>query len=307
MRISNNSIIYNFLNSLNKSMERQNDIQEQLSDGRAIHRPSDDPVKVIRSLKFHTELDMNEQFTQNVKDARSWMETTDGALSQLDEIMIRAKELTIKAIGPNPTEATQAVSAEIDGLINSAVDIANTQIGNRYIFAGQNDSVQPFKRQTSPTESVVYMGDNNKISMPVKQGLADPTKDGVNLTGNEVFGPIAADGTAKIFQDLIDLKNHLLASPVDTDAVEEDLGKIDANHTGIVNAQTKLGTRSATYEMAENMLQADNVTITGNVAANEDLDLARAIIDYKNSENVYRAALSVGARIMPLSLVDFLH
>lgn len=307
MRISNNSIIYNFLNSLNKSQERQNSIQEQLSDGKAIHRPSDDPVKTIRSLKFNTELDMNEQFTQNVKDARSWMETTDGALSQLNEIMIRAKELTIKAVGPNPTEATQAISAEIDGLINAGVDIANTQIGNRYIFAGQNDAMQPFKRQTSPTEAVIYSGDNYKISMPIKQGLADPTKDGINLTGGEAFGPINTDGSAQIFTDLINLKNHLLASPVDTDAIEADLGKIDTNHTAIIKARTVLGTRSANYEMAENMLGADNVTITGNVAANEDIDLSRAIIDYKNSENVYRTALSVGARIMPPSLVDFLR
>jgi flagellar hook-associated protein 3 FlgL len=299
--------MYNFLNSLNKSLERQNEIQEQLSDGRVIHRPSDDPVKVIRSLKFHTDLDMNEQFTQNVKDARSWMETTDGALKGMDDIIIKVKELTIQAIAPNPTESKEAIASEIDGLINQAVDLANTKMGNRYIFAGQKDDQQPFTRSTTLPDQVIYSGDNNIISMPIKQGLADPTKDGVNLTGGEVFGPVANDGTAKVFSDLIKLKNDILNDTSDHAAVQADLDTLDKNHSYILTAQTKLGTRSANYEMAENMLDANNITITGNVAANEDLDLARAIIDFKNSENVYRTALSVGARIMPPSLVDFLR
>lgn len=311
MRISNNSIMYNFLNSLNKSLERQNEIQEQLSDGKVIHRPSDDPVKVIRSLKFNTELNMNEQFTQNVKDARSWMDTSDGAISGMNDVLIRAKELTIQAIGPNPPESMEAIASEIDGLVNQALDLANTKIGNRYIFAGQNDSVQPFARQGEGTaaDTVVYSGDNNKILMPIKQGLADPARDSVNLTGGEVFGPISGDGksTAKIFTDLIKLKNDLLNDTGDHAALENDLQTIDDNHSYLLKAQTTLGARSANYEMAENMLEDNSVTITGNLSANEDIDLAKTIIDFKNSENVYRTALSVGARIMPPSLADFLN
>ena len=180
-------------------------------------------------------------------------------------------------------------------------------MGNRYIFAGQNDSVKPFTLQTTPTEAVVYSGDNNKISMPIKKGLVDPTKDGVNLTGGEVFGPINADGSAQIFNDLIKLKNDLATSPVDNSALDADLAKIDSNHDYILKAQTTLGARSATYTMAQNMLDDNSVTITDNLSANEDIDIARTIIDLKNSENVYRAALSVGARIMPPSLVDFLN
>lgn len=307
MRISNNSIIYNFLNSLNKSLERQNEVQEQLSDGKAIHRPSDDPIKTIRSMKFNTDLSMNEQFVQNAKDAQSWMETTDGALKGLDDIVIRAKELTIQANMPNPPVSMEAISKEINGLIDQAFSIGNTQMGNRYIFAGQNDGKQPFIRQTTPTEAIIYTGDNNKISMPIKKGLADPSTDSVNLTGGEVFGPIAADGSAKIFNDLIKLKNDLVASPTDHTALDADLANIDSNHDYILKAQTALGARSATYTMAKNMLDDNSITITDNVASNEDIDISRAIIDFKNSENVYRTALSVGARIMPPSLADFLN
>ena len=61
MRISNNMMTNNYLYSLNNALERQTKIQEQLDDGKAIHRPSDDPIKSIRALRFHTNLGMNEQ------------------------------------------------------------------------------------------------------------------------------------------------------------------------------------------------------------------------------------------------------
>ncbi|MPM21313.1 hypothetical protein SDC9_67757 [bioreactor metagenome] len=60
------------------------------------------------------------------------------------------------------------------------------------------------------------------------------------------------------------------------------------------------------YEMAQSMMEDDYTTITGDISANEDLDIPKAIIDFKTSENVYKMALSVGASIMPPSLVDFL-
>ncbi|SDF79564.1 flagellar hook-associated protein FlgL [Sporolituus thermophilus] len=331
MRITNNIITYNFLNSLNKALERQNEIQEQLADGKAVHRPSDDPIKTIRSLRFNTNLAMNEQFTQNVKDAMSWLETTDGALSDLSSIVIRAKELVVRAVGPNPTEAFQAIAQEINGLIDHAVQVGNTKIGDRYIFAGQKDKTTPFERRMvdpDPSvagdeyEAVVYSGDTNAISMRIYPGNVQPQQDAVNVTGEDVFGlkSVTENGQtiyiAKAFDQLLKIKAELekpnpdlkwLSGEIVPPATEaEGLAWIDDIHNQILRAQTKIGTRMSMYEMAQNMLEQDNVTITGDISANEDLDMPKAIIDFKTSENVYRSALAVGARIMPASLVDFL-
>ena len=422
MRITNNMIVNSYLTSFNSAMERQNKLQEQLSDGKQIHRASDDPVRAVRSLKYNTNLAENEQFTQNVKDAVSWMETTDSAISELNSIMIRARELVVNADGSKPAEALQALGKELDGLIDAAVTIGNTQIGDRYLFAGQMDKTLPLTRQTiknaagESVEVVVYNGDNNKISMPVKTGLVDPSQDSVNLTGVEAFGPAetmtdATTGntvtTLKTLNDLIKVKNELLKTSsitqsnanggtatvggtytgtetnvvVRIDAVDGATGKVtDAyfstnggtdwtqavadtstdpttftlaglgvttqiatkvanatnntysfripyssaapdttwlgstglatvadGHDYIIQAQTGIGARSTAYEMISNMLLANNTTITDNLSANEDLDIPKAIIDFKNSENVYNAALAIGSKIMPQSLVDFLR
>lgn len=148
MRITENMMTFNYLNSLNKALERQSTLQEQLSDGKAIHRPSDDPIKTIRSLRFNTNLSMNQQYTQNVKDAQSWMESTDSAMSDVSSVMIRIQELTVKAGGTNNDISYKALATEIDGIINHLVQVGNTQVGDRYIFSGQKDKTQSFERKT---------------------------------------------------------------------------------------------------------------------------------------------------------------
>lgn len=299
MRISNNMIVKSYLNNLNSEMARQNEIQEKLSDGKQLHRPSDDPIKVARALRFRTNLASNEQFNQNVKDALSWMNTTDGVMSDMSSMMIRAKELTIKSVSANDATAFQAIAGELDGLINHMVNISNTKIGDRYIFSGQADKIEPFSRNG---DTFTYLGDNNKISMIIKPGEVTPTQDSINITGMELFGP-----TQDTLTHLVAIKNELLKNPPDLDWLSKiGLDYIQKDHDKLLTQQTQLGSRMAMYEMADNMMGEDNINITQNLSDNEDLDIAKAIIDFKTSENVYRTALSVGARIMPPSLVDFL-
>lgn len=320
MRISNNMMTNNYLYSLNNALERQTKIQEQLADGKAIHRPSDDPIKAIRALRFNSNLGMNEQYTQNVKDATSWMETTDGALQDISSITIRAKELVIQAIAPNTSDGFEAIGKEIDGIISQLVQVGNTKLGDRYVFAGQKDKTEPFQVIKDATSGlvarVVYQGDANKISMPLQPGLADPSKDSVNLTGTELFGPVVtlppgdpnAGDSITFLNDLIAVRDQLLTGNPDlTYLSNTGLDNIDAGKDTILRSHTTLGARMATYEMTQSLLEGQNIIITGDVANNEDVDVSRTLIDFTTSENVYKAALAIGARIMPPSLVDFLR
>ncbi len=301
MRVSNNNMTYGFLTSLNKSQQRQAQLNEQLSDGKAIHRPSDDPIRTIRSLRFQANYGQNEQFTQQVKDAQSWMDTTDSAIQNLDSLVVRAKELAIRAVGPNPDIAFEAAAEEIDGLINAAVDIGNTKLGNRYVFAGQMDTTQPFTRNADGT--VTFSGDNNPVSVRIAAGAVSPDNDAINVTASSLFGP-----SMELFNQLNDLKNQLATGNPDLTAISgTGIASIDANHDRLLKAHAELGARMSNYEMMQNMLEGNGLTITADLAAAQDLDVPRAIIDFKTNETIYRTALSVGARIMPPSLADFLN
>jgi flagellar hook-associated protein 3 FlgL len=432
MRITNNMIAYNFLDGVNKSLEKQNSLQEQLSDGIAIHRPSDDPLKTVRSMYYTTSGAMNDQYTTNVKDAQSWMDQTDSALNDLGSIGQRIKDLAVGADGSKPQDALAAIGTEINSLIDAAVNIGNTKIGDRYIFAGQQDNIQPFTRvqdstTTPPTDMVTYSGDNNKILMRIQSGAQSVSQDSVNLTGNEVFGPMTSatingknTSVSSMFNSLIAIKNELLSgggiiaqsnnkggaaavsgtytpSVAGQDTYQDFVVKVGTVSAGVVTAakystdggqtykdavpvtavppvpgeftlsngaqivinpslataaneinatgdtysfhfplgsrgttninwisntalaqvdqinssmlqqRTQLGARASTYQLQQTMLESNATTIAGDLSGSRDLDVSKAIVDFKTAQTVYQTALSVGAKIMPTSLADFLH
>jgi len=84
------------------------------------------------------------------------------------------------------------------------------------------------------------------------------------------------------------------------------MANIDKDTDRILLADTQIGSRQASYQMSVNMMANQNTTITQNLSDNDDIDIAKTTIDYKNLQNVYQAALSVGAQIIPMSLANFL-
>lgn len=247
-RITDSMMNYGFLSGMNKSLNQQYALQEQMSDGKRVHRPSDDPVRVIRSLQYNSALAQNEQFTNNVKDASSWMELTDKSVGDLSSIMIAAKSLVVRAIEPSPDIGYAAAAKELDGLIDEAVRIANTQLGDRYIFSGQMDKTQPFERvqladpkglSNLTVDTVVYYGDQQKISMVTQVGAAKASRDGINQNGVDVFGRSGelvtqyGQATTDVFNSLIRIKEELqkLGTVSQTNATGGTLD-VDGEYTG---------------------------------------------------------------------------
>lgn len=247
-RITDSMMNYGFMSGMNKSLNTQYKLMEQTSDGKRIHRPSDDPIRVIRSLQYSTAIVQNEQFSANVKDATSWMEITDQAVGDLSEIMSQAKSLVVRAIAPSADITYEAAATQLDGLINEAVSIANTKIGDRYVFGGQMDSTQPFERvqladpkglSNLTVDTVVYYGDDKKISMVTQAGGINTARDGINLTGVDLFGRSASTGTqygqatTDVFNQLIRIKEELQkkSTVTATNSLSGEL-QVDGGYTG---------------------------------------------------------------------------
>ena len=144
MRVSSDMMTANYLQQLNRSYAKQSALMEQ-SDGNSLHRPSDDPVNYTKTMTFKNSLVENTQYTDNVKSATSWMTTSDGALTNMANVIKTAIEKTTAAAnGTNRTVDLQAASAEVKGLIEQVVTTGNTQVGTRYVFSGQKDTTSPF-------------------------------------------------------------------------------------------------------------------------------------------------------------------
>ena len=144
IRVSSNQMIYNYKKQLNDANARQDKLLEQ-GDGSKLHRPSDDSVAYTKYLRYDTSQQENEQYQENVSTGVSWMKASDAALVSMTDIQTTFKEKTVAAAnGDKTNEDMAAIGKEMEAEIQELVSLGNTQQGDRYLFAGQKDTTQPF-------------------------------------------------------------------------------------------------------------------------------------------------------------------
>jgi len=320
MRVTNNMMSTQFLSGYQTSLSRMSDIQEKIAASKNINRPSDNPVGAARSLQFTAATSANELFTQNANDAISWMKTSDTNLSAIVTTVTNIKTAVSSAISANPTSSYDAIAKQVDQMMNELVLAGNAQVGGRYVFSGQSDSVEPFTRDET-TGVVTYNGTYNgqsgvatagTITMQIVPGDINTSRDKINLDGSEVFGAIdTTTGVPKIFQDLLTIKQHLEdiqtgANGVTADTLSSDLGTLDTDSDYIISAQTTVGARQKSYQTILERLAVDATTIDTDATNNDGFNVAKASIESQLAQNAYNTLLSVGANVLPKSLADYL-
>ncbi|QGP92806.1 Flagellar hook-associated protein 3 [Neomoorella glycerini] len=310
MRVTNRMLNNNVIRNINRNLEIMSRTQEQMSSGKAVSRPSDDPIVVARVLAFKTSIAANDQYKKNMEDARGWLDASERALDMATATLQRARELAVYgANGTMPDESMEALAAEVDQLIDEMVQIGNTSYGGRFLFAGTDTPEAPFERitdNTDPEFPVKYNGDTQKLDWEV----APQVTITVNENGKYVFnqaidtnGDNTADkGIFKLLYELYEaLKNH------NNTQVSNTLGQFDQAIDHILDIRATLGARSNRLEMATSRLDDTQIGLTKTMSKLEDIDLAETVMNYKNQENVYRASLATGAMVLQPSLIDYLR
>ncbi|ETT80099.1 flagellin [Paenibacillus sp. FSL R7-277] len=305
LRVTSNMMNSQLLLNLNRNARTMNDTQLQLATGRKINKPSDDPVGITYSLRYRAELSANEQYQENVDDATSWLEFNDTVLSQTGNVVQRLRELAVKgANGTNPQEALDSINAEVKQLKEQLIDIANSQFKGKYIFNGQQYTEQPYKFSTGAdgtldtSSASAVITDNGLLNYTVGESVQLP----INITGNEVFGGNESDN---IFAT-IDKISTALASG-NTAEVSSQLGNLDSRSDKILAVQADIGAKSNRIELMSNRLGDLEVNLTDLQSKTEDGDYAALLTESKVQENIYNASLSVGAKIIQSTLVDFIR
>jgi flagellar hook-associated protein 3 FlgL len=156
--------------------------QQQISTGRRVLTPSDDPVASTRILQLQQDISLREQYMENVTGATNRLNLEEATLSSVTENIARIRELTVSAgNGTMTTEDRGFVAAEIDTRLEALVDLMNTKdASNTYIFAGYKGETQPF--QTRAGGGVTYEGDDGERFLEISNSTKIQTNDsGKNL------------------------------------------------------------------------------------------------------------------------------
>jgi flagellar hook-associated protein 3 len=267
-----------------------------MTTGRKINRASDDPVGITYALRYRRELTGNVQYQKNVDMALSWLDFNDTVLQQATDVLKRVKELVVQGSnGTNPQVALSNIRDEIIQLKEQMLDIANSKLNGKYVFNGEKTDEIPYDPQVDPK---TIDTDTGLIYYAVGVGVTLP----INLTGKDVFGASTDnDNVFRVFDRIaaaLQSGNH--------SAVSAELSSIESRMDKILNQQSEIGARVNRVELMQNRLKDLEINLTDLQSKAEDADFEKLLIDAKINENIYQASLSVGAKIIVPSLVDFL-
>ncbi|MEH7235785.1 flagellar hook-associated protein FlgL [Bacillus sp. JJ1562] len=292
MRVTQSMLTNNMLRNLSNSYERLGKYQDQLNTQKKITKPSDDPVVAIKGMRYRTDLAEIEQYQRNLSEAYTWMESADDAMDKMTQALHRVKELTVQASnGTNGADEKKNIAIEIEQLKEHIATIANTKVGNKYIFNGTNTTDAPVDLATSSIST-----SNSDVLLEVSKGV----HINVNVKSSDL---LKGSNTNDIFTELDNLIQDLNS--------DGDIGMyldiLDSHTSNVVANRADLGARYNRIELIDDRLGSQEVIANRIISENEDAEMEKVIINLTTAEAVHRAALGVGAKIMQPTLMDFLR
>ncbi|PWB70667.1 flagellar hook-associated protein 3, partial [candidate division GN15 bacterium] len=181
MRITNGMITGQTVFNLKRSLSRFMDLETNMSTGRRINQPSDDPTGTVRDLDYRTQLSNIAQFRKNISVAQNWTQNYDSITAQLKDYVSSAKEIAVAmADGTYDDLARTASAADVQSLFDQIVSLANNELEGRRIFGGFQTKTKPFSVSAG---GVTYFGDTGAIEFDIESGQ----RTTINLNGQEVF------------------------------------------------------------------------------------------------------------------------
>lgn len=314
MRITNNMVSDRVISDLQSRYAAMADTQLQISTGKRVNQPSDDPTAAAQERLRTSELSGIKGSQSSVASAQTALNSSESSLESVRSVLSRANELALNGANGSASQSDRnAMADEIDQLVKSAKDAMNSKVGDTYIFSGTKSDVPPYSAATGDT----YQGDSGALLRDGGAGVVLQTNPAfvpagggatVALTGASILGNGSASGDGRVLDALTQLSAHLRGgTPTDIQAIQStDLQAIKANQTAVSSAVSAIGAMSNRATAALSRLGDLEDTATQTIDDLTGVDLAKAITDYSAQSAAYQASLKVGAQIIQPSLLQFL-
>jgi flagellar hook-associated protein 3 FlgL len=273
------------------------DAQEVVSTTKKINTLSDDPVGLVTVLDLKSSLENIAQMKRNISFGKSWLTAGETALTQAQDILVQAKELCVQmsSANVNSTERNNAQTV-VDGYLRQMVSLANSQVGERYIFSGTNTDTVPFAFNSGETQ-VLYSGNDTAFSIKIGRD----SNIEISRDGEDIFGENWDD--TNIFKTLMDLKTALQNN--DVTEIQAAMNKLDAHQKTLSAAVSSGAGKTIRLNVREEIIENLQLTYKERQAELEDVDITEAIMNLNAKELTYNAALSSASKVMSMSLLDY--
>jgi flagellar hook-associated protein 3 FlgL len=301
-RITPAMVTSSTLNDLTSSLAALERTTDELSSGRTILEPSDNPYGASRVIDLNSQLEGLSAYESDAQDGISWENTASSAMSNMNAIAQRVRELVVQAAnGTNNQSDLNTIALEVEQLTESVKQDADTQYAGQYVFAGTATTTAPYEQ--GPNDE--YKGNAETVSRAVGPGASVTITTNVStLLGN---GEAAEDG--KLLDTLRTIAQHLRGGTAeDKEALgTTDLTNLDTNLETLSQLQAVSGSAIDQLRVALTRNEDLQTSITESLSNTEDTNIAATSIAYANEQAAYEAALRAGATIVQESLLNFLQ
>ncbi|WP_435768352.1 flagellar hook-associated protein FlgL [Nocardioides sp. SYSU DS0651] len=292
-RVTQRMLTEGSLDNLQRGLGRLARVQEQLSTGRVINRPSDNPTGTTAAMRLRSSMADQAQFGRNAQDGLGWLTQIDSTLASVTTTVGRARDLALQGAntGSMGPVAREALAIEVEGIREALISQANSTYLERPVFGGVTAGAK------------AYDATGTWIGTPgdVNRRIADGVVVKVDLDGRDVFG----DGPTSVFAELDALAAALRAG--DATAMRASVDALRTRTDTVTAARTAAGTRFQRIEQADLAAADTQMSLKNNLSTIENADLAATTVDLQLQEVAYKAALAATSRVMQPSLLDFLR
>ena len=318
MRITNRMMADNAIQRMSDNLEKVSNLQNKVSSGKQFQTASEDPLRASVSLSLRSHLRTLESYYETAQATQNWMTASDHAFDQLENIAVQANNLILRGLNDtlSGSERATVLASEMQDLLNQAVEIGNTTVNGKTIFAGYQVNGKAFELVDGPTplsdyegnpftpKVVNYIGDEGSM----QRNLGPDQTVTFNVRGDQaILGfletlSLAADA---LRQDNINKTGDPVTDPL---TLQNALGELELSLDTMNQYRTSSGARMRQVDTAVGFLETVKIETNSLLSENEDLNMAEGIMSLVNQQTIYEAVLEVSQRaISALSLFDYLR
>lgn len=292
MRITTNVIFNSLLNDINKNRQGLAEAQRKLSTGKDVSKPSDNPANFNKSRLLEEVNKRESQYQDNIQLAIVQTRTVQNAMDGMIDTMNQLKTKTVQASneGVLSDEELDIIREYVTTAKDTLRTIGNTQVLNRFMFAGSKTETPPFTADESNT--IQYNGNDEKLNLQISDFENIP----VTVPGTRLL-PIF-DTVEKLEQALNDR---------DFDAIRSSIDNIDDSFDILSNVTGEIGASINKMEFIYETYEKNNIEYKGEISRLTDTDYAEALSNLEKFNIAYQAAIEANQRLINTSLVNLLR
>ena len=309
MRVTQNMMSQQFLydlTNLNTTMLNQ---ENQISTGKTLNLPSDNPLGVSQDMQTSSLLAQSKLYTSTISQGLSWMQSTNSVMTEISQSLqsIQTDLLTALNTPNQSTEGLQALSKSVDQYAQQLYSLLNTQQGDQYLFGGTSSNAPTTDSSSSSIGVTMVSSSTAGISGSIDYQVAQGVEININVTAFSIMSATLTGGTsstATLDSTLQQITNDISSGSESN--MNNDLQNINAAMSNMTSITADLGARMQRMTALQTQMSQYTYVLNNQKGVIEDANMAQVITQFNTDQVSYQAALKMGSQILLPSLVSYL-